>query len=254
MQGGREGSARACRKGPGAPARMSVQTLVLRHDKNEQRVCFAAVDSVPPEEFLSEREKEQLGGYQFAAKKQDFLLGRLAAKSALGALLPEQDLRRIEIRAGDHGQPLVQHPQAGSAEVTVSHSHGLAVALAYSATYPMGIDLETVSAVSAGTIMGELGTSAPEQAWLIAAGVDDATACCMLWTAREALGKLLKVGLDRPLGALSLTEIRAVGDGNWVGRYLNYPQCQCLLQAQGGRVLSLAMPGDAELNAWPRLK
>lgn len=233
---------------------MSVQTLVLRHGKIEQRVCFAAVDAVPPLDFLSEREKEQLGAYKFAAKKQDFLLGRLAAKNALGALLPEPDLRRIEIRAGDHGQPLVQHPRAGSAEVTVSHSHGLAVALAYSAAYPMGIDLETVSAVSAGTILGELGTSAPEQAWLATAGVDEATACCVLWTARESLGKALKVGLDRPLGALSLTEIRAVCEGNWVGRYLNYPQCQCLLQAHGGRVLSLAMPGEVELKVWPRLK
>jgi phosphopantetheinyl transferase len=233
---------------------MSVQTLVLRHGKIEQRVCFAAVDAVPSEEILSEREKEQLGGYQFAAKQQNFLLGRLAAKCALGALLPERDLRRIEIRAGEHGQPLVQHPQAGSAEVTVSHSHGLAVALAYSAAYPMGIDLETVSAVSATTIIGELEASAPEQAWLAVAGVDDATACCVLWTAREALGKALKVGLDRPLGALSLTEIRTVGEGNWVGRYLNYPQCQCLLQAHGGRVLSLAMPREAELNPWPRLQ
>ena len=233
---------------------MTVQTLVLRHGKIEQRVCFAAVDVVPSEEFLSGSEKEQLAGYKFAAKKQDFLLGRLAAKRALGALLPERDLRRIEIGAGDHGEPLVRHPQAGSAEVTLSHSHGLAVALAYSAAYPMGIDLETVSAVSAGTIMGELGTSAAEKAWLAGAGVDDATACCVLWTAREALGKALKGGLDRPLGALSLTEIRAVGDRNWVGRYLNFPQCQCLLQAHGGRVLSLAMPGEAELSTWPRLK
>ena len=254
MQGGREGPERACRKGPGPLARMNIQPLVLRHGKIEQRACFAAVDAVPSEEFLSGSEKAQLEGFKFAAKKQDFLLGRLAAKRALGALLQEPDLRRIEIGSGDHGEPLVRHPQAGSAEVTLSHSHRLAVALAHSAAYPMGIDLETVSAVSAGTIIGELGASAPEQAWLAAAGIDDATACCVLWTAREALGKALKVGLNRPLGALALTDIRAVGEGNWVGRYLNYPQCRCLSQARGDRVLSLAMPGEAELDAWPRLK
>ena len=254
MQGGREGHGRVYRRGPGPPARMSVQTLVVRHGRIEERVCFAAVDAVLPKEFLSEREKEQLATYKFAAKKQDFLFGRLAAKCAIGAWIPEQDLRHIEIRAGERGQPLVQHPQADSAEVTVSHSHGLAVALAHSAAFPMGIDLETVSAISAETIMSELETSGPEQAWLAAAGVDTATACCVLWTAREALGKALKTGLDRPLGAFSLTEIRSVNDGDWVGRYLNYPQFQCLLQAHGGRVLSLAMPGDAELSAWPRLK
>jgi len=233
---------------------MSVQILVLRHGQIEQRVCFAAIDAVPPEEFLSEREKEQLGGYQFAAKKQDFLLGRLAAKCAIGALLPEPDLRRIDIRSGVHGEPLIQHPRTGSAEVTVSHSHGLAVALAYSAAYPMGIDLETASAVSAATIMGELGASAPEQDWLAAAGVNEAPACCVLWTAREALGKAMKTGLNGPLSAFSLTDIRAVGAGTWVGHYLNFPQYQCLSQASGDRVLSIAMPREAELNTWPQLK
>lgn len=233
---------------------MSVQSLVVRHREIEQRGCFAAIDAAPSDEFLSEREKELCRGFQFAAKKQGFLLGRLAAKRALGALLREPDLRRIEIGSGVYGQPLVQHPRAGPTEVSVSHSHGLAVALAFPAAYPMGIDLETVSAVSAGSIIGELEASAAEQAWLAAAGVNDRTACCVLWTAREALGKALKIGLNSPLGILALTEIRAVADGTWVGHYLNFPRCQCLLQAQGDRVLSLAMPREVELSPWPRLK
>jgi phosphopantetheinyl transferase len=226
-----------------------VQSLVLRHGGTEQRVCFAAVDAAPREDFLSEREKEQLGGFKFAAKQEAFLLGRLAAKSALGALLAEPDLRRIEIRSGIYGQPLIHHPAAGAADVSVSHSHGLAVALAFPATCPMGIDLETVAAVAAATIIGELQASAVERAWLAEAGVDQATACCVLWTAREALGKTLKIGLNSPLGILALTEIRATAEGSWAGGYQNFPRCQCLSQARGGRVLSLAMPSDAQLSA-----
>lgn len=233
---------------------MSVQFLVLRHDKIERRVCFAAVDAVPAEEFLSESEKERLGGFQFAAKKQGFLLGRLAAKSALGALLPEPDLRQIEIRSGIYGQPLVHHPRAGSAQVTVSHSHGLAVALAFPAEYPMGIDLETISAVSTEVVIGELEASPPELTWLATGGVEAATACCVLWTAREALGKALKIGLNSPLGVLSLADIRAAGEGAWIGRYLNFPQCQCLSQVHGNRVLSLAMPREAQLSSKLQLR
>jgi phosphopantetheinyl transferase len=228
---------------------MSVQSLVLRHGKIEQRVCFAAGGAVPPEEFLSEGENAMLAGFRFAAKKQGFLLGRLAAKRALGALFDEPDLRQIEIRSGIYGQPLVHHPRAGSAEVSVSHSHGLAVALAFPAGYPMGIDLETVSAVSAETIIGELEASPPELTWLATGGADAATACCVLWTAREALGKALRIGLNSPLGVLALSEIRAVAEATWTGRYLNFPQCQCLSQIKGDRVLSLAMPKDIELSA-----
>jgi 4'-phosphopantetheinyl transferase len=202
-----------------------------------------------PDAFLSNLENEQLKGFQFAAKREGFLLGRLAAKSALGALFGEPDLRRIEIRSGVYGQPLVRHPRAGAVEVSVSHSHGLAVALAYPAEFPMGIDLETPSAISAPTILGELEASPPELAWLATGGVDESTACGVLWTAREALGKALKTGLNGPLGILALSEIRPGAGGTWTGAYLNFPRCRCDSQAVGGRVLSLAMPATAELSA-----
>jgi 4'-phosphopantetheinyl transferase len=228
---------------------MSVQSLVLRHGTIELPLAFAAAGALPPDEFLSASEKEQAAGFKFAAKKESFLSGRLAAKRALGALLEEPDLRRIEIRPGIYGQPLVQHPRAGAARVTLSHSRGLAVALAFPAAYPMGIDIETISAVSAATILGEVEASPAELSWLVACGVDDATACCVLWTAREALGKALTIGVNGPLGVLALSEIRSDGANAWTGRYQNFPRCRCLSQAIGDRVLTLALPGDAELSA-----
>jgi len=227
---------------------MSTRTLVLRHGNSEHQVFFAAADTVAPEEFLSESEKLQAAGFQFPAKRESFLLGRLAAKRALGALLEEPDLRRIKIRAGIYGQPIIGHPHAEAVDVTVSHSHGLAVALAFPAACPIGIDLETVAAVQAPTILGELGASPPELAWLVSSGVDEATACCVLWTAREALGKSFKLGLNSPLGILALGEIRGTGERQWAGSYLNFPQCRCLSRSADGRVLSLALPKDAELT------
>lgn len=228
---------------------MSLQSLVLRHGRIEKRIAFASADAIPPEEFLGEPEKEQAAGFRFAEKRQGYLLGRLAAKRALGALLEEPDLRRIGVHSGVYGQPLVRHPRAESLEVSVSHSHGFAVALAYPAEYPLGIDLETIAGVSAAVVLGELGASPPELAWLASGGVDAATACCVLWGAREALGKALRIGLNSPLGILALSRIEERGAGNWFGRYLNFPRVQCLSQARNGRVLSLAMHGDAELSS-----
>ena len=79
---------------------MSTQSLTLRHGTIERRMVFASADAVPADEFLSEGEKEQAEDFRFAGKRQGFLLGRLAAKRALGALLEEPDLRQIGIRAG----------------------------------------------------------------------------------------------------------------------------------------------------------
>ena len=227
---------------------MSTQQLVLRHGRLELPVCFAAADAISPDAFLSDGESELLKGFQFAAKREGFLLGRLAAKRALGALLGEADLRRIEIHPGIYGQPLVRHPRADSVQVTVSHSHGLAVALAFPAAYPMGIDLETLSAISAPAILGELQASPAELTWLATGGVDPATACGVLWTAREALGKALKIGLNSPLGILALADIQGAGEQAWSGRYLRFPQCRFQSQATGDRVLTLAMPGEAQLS------
>jgi len=232
---------------------MSTQSLVLRHGNSEQPACFATGGALPAEEFLSADEKKLSENFKFKAKQESFLLGRLAAKRALGALISEPDLRRIVIRSGVYGQPLVDHPHAGAAQVTVSHSHGLAVALAFPAAYPMGIDIETVAAVSAPVVLGELGASPAELSWLVSSGVDEATACCVLWTAREALGKTLQIGINGPLGILALATIEGTGEGRWAGSYANFPQCRCLAQAQGGRVLTLAMPKDAELSASLRL-
>jgi 4'-phosphopantetheinyl transferase len=240
---------------------MKPQALALRHGDERRQAYFAVVEEVElsanealPQSFLSESELARFGALRFAAKQQGFLLGRLAAKRSLGALLAEPDLRRIEIRSGAYGQPLARHPRSDGFEVTLSHSHGLAVALAYPVEWPMGVDLETVAATSAGTLLGELQVTTAEQAWLAAGAVREATACGVLWTAREALGKSMKIGLNCPLGMLALGRIDVAGASAWAGFYANFPQSRCLSQAIDGRVLSIAMPLDLELGAWPILR
>lgn len=242
---------------------MTVQLLVLRRGDEERRAYFAlaheselASSAAPPESFLSEAECKLLGSLRFAQKRQGFLLGRLAAKRALGAMMAEPDVRHIDIRAGVFGQPLVCHPHADHAHVTVSHAHGIAVALAYPREWPMGLDLEGVGAEAATTILGELQLSAAEQAWLASELVSAATACGVLWTAREALGKSMQIGLNCPLGILALDNIEpvvldAAATPAWAGRYNNFPQSRCLSQARDGRVLSIAMPAEIELHTWP---
>ena len=117
----------------------------------------------------------------------------------------------------------------------------------------MGVDLETVSADSADTILAALVPSHEEQVWLAASNLDAATACGVLWTAREALGKLMKMGLNSPLGILSLRELHLIAENIWMGEYLNFPQCRCLSQTRGGRVLTIATPREVQLSAAPQI-
>lgn len=237
------------------------QSLLLRHGAQEQRASFVVVEAdalespgALPEAMLSDAEQAQFAALRFAPKRHSFLLGRLAAKRALGALLTEPDLRRIDIYNGVFGQPLVRHARAGGVDVTVSHSHGMAVALAFPAEWPIGIDLERVSAQSADTVLGELDASAAEQAWIDTGAADRVTACGVLWSAREALGKSMKIGLNCPLGILALGEIAAAGTAAWAGTYSYFPQSRCLSQTSGGRALSLAVPREITLDPWPQIR
>ena len=245
---------------------MNVQSLALRQGGDERRACFALVDeadlqaaSAQPEALLGAAELARFCTLRFPLKRQGFLLGRLAAKQALGALLDETDLRNIEIHPGIFGQPLVHHPRAARVEVSVSHSHGLAVALAHPGEFPMGVDLESVSTDSAATILGELQASDAEKAWLAEQAqkaqraLGEAAACGVLWTAREALGKSMQIGLNCPLGILALKRLEPAGANAWIGQYANFPQSRCLSQTLGARALSVALPLALELAPWPLL-
>lgn len=239
---------------------MNVQSLALRQGGDERRACFALVDeadlqaaSAQPEALLGAAELARFCTLRFPLKRQGFLLGRLAAKQALGALLAEADLRNIEIHAGIFGQPLVHHPRAARVEVSVSHANGLAVALAHPGEFPMGVDLESVSTDSAATILGELQTSDAEKAWLAEQALGEAAACGVLWTAREALGKSMQIGLNCPLGILALKRLEPAGANAWIGQYANFPQSRCLSQTLGARALSVALPLALELAPWPLL-
>ncbi len=240
----------------------ALQSLLLRRGAEERRACFVAVETdalgspaALPEAMLSTAEQTRFAALRFAPKRISFLLGRLAAKRALSALLDEPDLRAIEIRNGVFGQPVVLHARAAGWDVTVSHTQGVAVALAHPADWPMGIDLEAVAPQTVDTVLGELGLSAAEQAWLVAGAAERAARCGVLWGAREALGKSIKTGLNCPLHLLALGAIDATaihGLPAWSGAYLNFPQARCMAQLSNGRVLTLALPREIEADVWPQ--
>ena len=249
-----------------------VQTIALRADGVDAQAYFAVVTQsemqralATPHLFLGPTELAHWQTLRVENKRQSALQGRIAVKRALGAALGEGDLTKIEIARGTFGQPLVRHPHAVGIDVTLSHAHGLAVALAFPDALPMGIDLEQVAAASAQTVLAEMQLSETERAWLAQQGaapmpIDQAAACGMLWSAREALGKSLKTGLNSPLGVFALERLEPVSDPAgvqhgtlaWIGHYLNFPRTQCLIQLTGSGVLALALPRSVTLATWPR--
>jgi 4'-phosphopantetheinyl transferase len=197
--------------------------------------------AVPQEVFLSGAERSQAAAYSFARRRESFLLGRLAAKVALGAYLAEPDWTRIELSRGVLGEPLANHSGLQRVEVSLSHTDGLAAAVAFPREIRAGIDVEIVDADRADTVRNELRFHPAEEAWLHAAAVETRSAYVMLWTVREALGKALRCGLGCPLELLAASAITPVAGGAWESRYQNFPQYRCLSWIDTVRILSLAV-------------
>ncbi len=199
----------------------------------------------PLERFLSGAERSQAAAYTFARRRQSFLLGRLAAKVALGACLGEPDWSRIELSRGVLGDPLANHAGEQRAEVSLSHTDGLAAAVAFPQEIRAGIDVEIVDAARADTARSELRFHPAEEAWLSTAAIVSPSAYVMLWTVREALGKALHCGLGCPLELLAASALTPVAGGAWESRYQNFPQYRCLSWIDGDRILSLALAQGA---------
>ena len=149
--------------------------------------------------FLSPSELERFSAFRFPKRRDEWLLGRWAAKALAHSLPAYQDypLDRIEIQNTPAGVPFIQvHGQAASPDcLTISHSGHLALcALAAGPDLRVGADLEKIE-LRTGTFILDYFTPAESQ--LVETYPPDtrAVVVTLIWSAKEAMLKAMGVGL-----------------------------------------------------------
>lgn len=190
------------------------------------------------ESVLTPTERETLAGFQFAKRRNDWLLGRYAAKMAVcraveGVWTP----RLVEIRAMESGRPWflgADYRMAGW-HLSITHGHGLAAALV--SPVPAGIDLEKLRPMEPGGWRFFL--TEEERDWLKAEplGPDGSI---VAWALKEAAFKALNGAVT---GVLSIRVHEAEGGrarlshpgGELMGRYV----------VEEGFCLAIATPAPA---------
>lgn len=178
-------------------------------------------------------------------RQESFLLGRIAAKSAVAELAQLGDPSTVEIRRGVFEQPLVRGAGCEGCAISISHDGTWAVGLAFHDAHPMAIDVENIDAERIRTIASQL--SARELGWAAATPDRDAIST-LLWTAKEGLSKVLGCGLTAPMLLLSLKEFEAVGPSLWRGLFENFAQYQALGAVSGRTAFSLVLPRNSVLQ------
>lgn len=202
--------------------------------------------AMPEKHFLAEAERRRASAFKFDQPRQNFALGRLAGKLALAGALGTPG-EYCEIANGERGEPVVR-AEAGRAVafgVSLSHVNGRGVAVAFPAGMRVGLDLERIDPKRAETVRKGVPLSPAEENWLKQPGWPDATALLALWTAREALGKALGIGMACKWDGLALQEFTTAGAAAIQGRYLYQPAFRCLSWMGPDAVLSLTYEAGA---------
>jgi phosphopantetheinyl transferase len=167
--------------------------------------------SINLDRWLGPTEKERFHGFKVDHARADFLAGRVAAKSALRAIAADTKVDDWGIERGIWHQPRPRGPLAGLG-VTLAHSCGLAVAVAFDDRWICGIDLESNERVDVEAIATQV--SVEEANWARECDENASDRWLFLWTAREAQGKARGCGLLFP-EALSPTVSRIDSEHGW---------------------------------------
>jgi 4'-phosphopantetheinyl transferase len=167
------------------------------------------------EAWLTDEERQVLQRLRVPKRRGDWLLGRFAAKRALvlsGVARTEAD---VAILATDSGAPeaFVLGRPAG-VTLSLTHSHGVAVAALGERGVRLGVDLERVEERPEG-FLADWFTQA-ERAFVSGAEAGErALAATLVWSAKEAVMKALREGLRIPAKAVEVAPDRGPSDGSW---------------------------------------
>ena len=169
----------------------------------------------PGDAWLTDAEREVLARFRVPKRRGDWLLGRWVGKRALvlaGEAARESD---VAILASASGAPeAFVHGRPAGISLSLTHSHGVAVAALGPAGVRLGIDLEAVEERTPG-FLGDWLTPA-ERAFVAEAGTgESALAATLVWSAKESVMKALREGLRIPPLAVEVAPDRGPADGSW---------------------------------------
>lgn len=212
-------------------------------------ICLSSANfdelNAKAEIFLHPKERKHLESFVHVRRQESYLLGRYCAKQAIAAYLNSDRFCNILIEGGVFQQPIVYHDACGNIQVSISHTEHLGGAFAFPEAHPMAIDVEAISWENWIAIKEE--TSACELKFASLFSACEIKFLTLLWTAKEALSKVLKCGLTIPLNLLEVAEI--IPQGKFVFVYFkNFFQYQAVSFEIGNAICSIVYPRKSKLD------
>lgn len=204
------------------------------------RESLAELEATAPA-WLHAADQECSRAYAFPRRRHSFLLGRRAAQRALVALLGLSPDEALEVRPGVLGYPVVASADHRRPQVSIAHTRGMSVAVAFFEDHLMAIDLEHVAPPRREAIRRYCRPA--ECALLDAQEGSPGLIETALWACRESLSKALRTGLPL-LEAYELKSLDAVSADHWRATFRHFPQFRAEVFRRGDMVQALALPAE----------
>lgn len=189
---------------------------------------------------------------KFPNRKLSYLSGRIAAKEALSALLPDVAQNSFPIDEGVFKFPVVKG--LANTQVSISHSQRMAAALAFPEEHPLGIDIEKADVKNLDVFRSHI--SDQELSLILDSTLSEVLRYNMLWTMKEALSKVIKTGLTINFKLLEINSLEKTGD-QYLGSFSNFDQYKAISCSIGDYACSIVLPLYTEADTeefWKCLK
>ncbi len=180
-------------------------------------------------------------------RRLSYLLGRFTAKRAVrhysDLAVPDTQL---QIVPGVFSQPVLLPGFADPVGVSISHSESLAASIVFPETHPMAVDVEVadenrIDIMKTQILDEELALALPHC-------TDESVICTTIWTAKEALSKVLRCGMTCPFELLAISEFYPEPPG-FSGRFRNFGQYKFLSWRRNRTVVSFVLPRRTSIAA-----
>lgn len=188
-----------------------IENLMFSNSKETYKasLCFCSFHDAASykdiQRHLHHNEKKYFDGLTHEKRIKSFLLGRYAAKAAVGHLVNESNLERILIQNGVFNQPVVAYGNNHNLQISITHCDEFGAAIAFPEVHPIGIDIEYASFRVAKVVEKQLTDKECNLVKSIPYSLD--LAYTLMWTSKEALSKILKTGLTVSLNVLEIDKI-----------------------------------------------
>lgn len=195
--------------------------------------------------MLHVRESVYYQSLQSEKRKRDYLMGRVAAKKAVGTLTGATEPDGFFIQSGIFTQPVLVLPSHPNVQVSITHSAYVGGAIAFPEVHPMGIDLERIIPDRRKALENQMTETEKNAAIKMPTAYD--TVLMLLWTAKEALSKVLKTGMMTPFSIFEVDRLEE-NEQYFLGYYRHFAQYKVVSFVAGKYACSITFPKKTEVR------